>query len=985
MAVHSFRIISYVLFSALAVLLFSPAAADSQESSDQEILLQSPSPTDNGDLSLSAEHLTVWSETDGSRVMLFQGDFNARCSAATLTSRNAVIWLTQTSKARRASYHLRIYLEDQAKIVESSQATIQDKKLLARLEVSARIIIQAIERTDRPDRRNPLYLRAAQTLASSNASQLAPAEPLEESDITTPKQDSETAPARKTNLPGSEPPRVLRKGPVKISPGPVFIQGSFTTMRRGDELIRIFQADERGPVYVSQGATKGTLLLEIMADSAVVFQDAHPLDRHRQDEKSGTENSITASLTGVYLRGNVVLRQGDRTIRAKEVYYDFRNQQALITDGILRTIARQRNVPMYVHARQIRQLSQGKFLAHKVMLTSSDFATPDYYVGASKLLVTDITPRDEQGNKTGPQKLYARAENVTVIAGVLPLFWWPVMTGDLQRGETPIHKVVLGHSTKNGLSIKTEWWLLRLLGLEEPDDVNVILGVDYLQKRGPVLRYHLDYLRDNYEGYSEAFIINDHGEDRLSRTRKDLEPPREVRGRFLLRHRHYLPRDWEMQLEASYISDANFLEEFMEDEFDTDKDQEAVLYFKKQRDNWAFSLLGNTRLMNFITLTDHYPEARVAIIGEPIAGLATGFLDARGGLLQLRNNENFPLPKPMDSSDVFRGDVRAEIDLPLQLGLVKLLPYFSARGSAWDDSPTSGGQQRYFLTAGFRAGSQFWRVYDNVKSRLWDLHRLRHIIQPEIHAFWAETNHDHGTLGTGLWPFDQEVEGLRDFAAVSIALLQTFQTKRGPADRQRDVDWFKANLRATFFNRYSPLFGTQDFSDPAFPTNMTRLTPRGRWFDSRPENSFPRDNIQADFSLRLSDTTLLFTDLTYAMHGRSLDLFDFGLAVTRSPRLSYFLADRFNKALDMQVLTGGVTYKLNDKYTISANHQRDVEKGHSLATNVMLVRKFPRWYVSISANLDRTGDDAVFMFNIWPEGLPAIRLGTRVSGDFAAQ
>ena len=74
--------------------------------------------------------------------------------------------------------------------------------------------------------------------------------------------------------------------------------------------------------------------------------------------------------TGVYLEGHVLVRQGERTIRAQRVYYDFRHERALILDGVLRTIERQRRVPLYLRAREIRQLSEKEFLAKKATLTS---------------------------------------------------------------------------------------------------------------------------------------------------------------------------------------------------------------------------------------------------------------------------------------------------------------------------------------------------------------------------------------------------------------------------------------------------------------------------------------------------------------------------------------------------------------------------------------------------------------------------------------
>ena len=964
---HLFRNIS--LFLAVSLLVLSwpgPAAASDPEHTD---------------LALSGERLTMWAEPDGTRLLIYKGNFTAKSSTHTLTSRQAVIWLTQTRQNGQVLSTLRLYLDGAVRVTESNGVVTEDQELLTALDVIGQLTVRAIQRTLEPQRDDPLYERAIKALKSSSQSQPIkpepPAEPAEPP-APTPPHEQEELPPETTEPQDSPPPHrpdTVRSGPLEIPTGPLFMRGEVATRKEGDVLIYILTADERGQLYVSQSALKSKLMMEMRADAAVIFQNIQSLEKQGDDPVSAQQ--ISQSFIGIYLEGHVLLSQGDRTIRAQRVYYDFPNQRALILDGTLRTIERQRRIPIYLRAKEIRQLSQREFLAKKATLTSSDFYRPDYHVGAGKILLEDTTPRDEQGQPTAKQRLHFEADNTTFNIGGFPFFWWPILTGDITRGETPLHTIRGGYSSSDGISIETEWWLYRLLGLEEPDNVKAILGLDYLSDRGPVIRYELEYLRDQYEGYSQGFLIDDHGQDQLSRSREDLDPPSELRGRLLWRHRHYLPRDWEMQLELSYLSDADWLEQFEEEEYNTGKDQEIAIYLKKQRENWAFSLLANTRLMDFISLTEHYPEARLLLIGEPIGELLSGFLDARAGVVRLRADNTFAPPDPLESSGVLRADVRAEVDFPLQLGILKIVPYASARGTVWDDSPTTGGEQRYFATVGARAGTQFWRVYDNVYSRLLDLRRLRHIIEPRVHVFATDSNMSHADLGVRLFPFDQDVEGLRDFGAVSVALLQTLQTKRGPLDDLRSVDWMKLDVRATFFNRWSPLWGTADFSDPAWPTNMPRMIARGRWVDYRPEYSYPRDNIQADLSLRLSDTTLLFGDATYDMYNRGFDRVNVGLAVTRSPRLSYFVSDRFDSSLDMQVFTAGATYKLNEKYTLAGAQQIDIDNGNPLATSVSLVRKFPRWYVALTVDLDRSRNSDAIMLTIWPEGAPEARIGSR--------
>ena len=87
-------------------------------------------------------------------------------------------------------------------------------------------------------------------------------------------------------------------------------------------------------------------------------------------------------------------------------------------------------------------------------------------------------------------------------------------------------------------------------------------------------------------------------------------PMRLERGRFLVRHRQYLPKGWELSLEASYISDDQFLESFERGEFENGKDQETLLYLLKRKANWQFSALANWRINEFQTQTEHLPDLR---------------------------------------------------------------------------------------------------------------------------------------------------------------------------------------------------------------------------------------------------------------------------------------------------------------------------------------------------------------------------------------
>ena len=227
------------------------------------------------------------------------------------------------------------------------------------------------------------------------------------------------------------------------------------------------------------------------------------------------------------------------------------------------------------------------------------------------------------------------------------------------------------------------------------------MHLDYFSKRGPAVGIDLDYEREDYLGLFRSYSIYDKGEDNLGGFRNNIEPDTENRGRVLWRHRHILPDDWELSFEISYISDPNFLEEYRESEFDEGKEQETLLYLKKQVDNTAMTLLIQPRTVDFVTQTDHLPEISYRVIGEALGNRATWYSENRAGVVRFRPAERDVFDIPRDgvregSGSSARVDSRQEITWQADWGPIRLVPFVSARASAWDDTRTTGGFTRAF-------------------------------------------------------------------------------------------------------------------------------------------------------------------------------------------------------------------------------------------------------------------------------------------------
>ena len=134
---------------------------------------------------------------------------------------------------------------------------------------------------------------------------------------------------------------------------------------------------------------------------------------------------------------------------------------------------------------------------------------------------------------------------------------------------------------------------------------------------------------------------------------------------------------------------------------------------------------------------------------------------------------------------------------------------------------TGGG--RLFGTIGVKARTDIQRVYNDVTNKLFDLHRLRHIITPEFTAMAAWSSMEYNEL----YGFDDNIDrNLDAFGAVDMRVKQRWQTMRGGPGRWQSVDWITLVVGATLY----------------WDGDLDPQPIRGRFFDSKPELSQARDN-----------------------------------------------------------------------------------------------------------------------------------------------
>jgi hypothetical protein len=760
--------------------------------------------------------------------------------------------------------------------------------------------------------------------------------------------------------------------PVNIAPaGTVEPNIERTTVPDGTDIATVV-----GRFYVWQKQDEAGGLLELEADSAVIFYSGAALS----DKEKTKEGEVFAGsgVQAIYMSGDVVMTEGQRTIRADEMYYDFQDKKAIAVNAVVRNFDEKRGIPIYVRAVKLRRVAEDKFSAENAVVTSSEFYLPQISLTASSVFIADTTAIDAQKGRVSRDSYDVQMRDVRFKYGERTLFYWPYMRANFERPDVPIKSFRVGSDHTWGTFVETQWYLARLLGLREPEGTDSTFALDYYSERGLGTGAEINYSKENYYGTMLGYIIRDSGEDNLGRTdsRRDLQPPNELRGRFSWEHRQYLPDKWQLTAAVSYLSDKNFLESFYRNEFAVGHEQETYVHLKRIQDNWGLSILGKTRINNFEDKLEELPTAEFHWTGQSfLDDKLTFYSDS-----QVSRFRQLYGSSPHGSQEFFSfASTRNEVDMPMQIGKVKVVP-FAAGTVAHDDgqgfhtdidgSAVDSKDNVWIGEGGVRASVQpYWKIYPNVKSRLWDVNQLRHIVSPYVEAV------DYTASSS--------VAEQRD--TVSAGISQRLQTKRGTGDKTETVDWMRLDTDITWVNHQGDTTAGPDrfiWNRPFIPL----VDPFGTSRDRRSSSIFgpSRNSFCADYMWRMSDTTALLSDMDFDIKSKVAQQFDIGFSRMCWPNLSYYVGTRylrrFNNGLGQKgsnMFTFAVTYEIDPRYTLAISQQTDFAYGKTVRSDISLIRRYHRVYWALTYSSDKSLKSDAVVFSIWPQGIPGFGFGKR--------
>jgi lipopolysaccharide export system protein LptA len=950
------------------------------------------------ELSIRGHRAWAWSVDDTQRLVV-EGEVAIEFGSYRFRADEAVVWINRLPSAQGEITQFAIYFDEVREPTQRAGLTAGGRDLLVTGSAIGPVTLGTanLDRAAAP--RSPVLVAAERRLAEYLKRLLASPPPL----AARPTLDRPDQTEAELVVGGPIPPPEaafpdlprdvllprpdLENVPIFKPGGVIAFTAGVTTIEPSDDAI----VAERGvTVEYAPADRSDEKRLEMTAERAVIFTAEGAMESMRE----GAATIDVSSVKGIYLEGGVVATDGEITLRAEKIYYDLPNNQALAIDAVLRTYVRLREtLPVYARAEEMRQVAANQWKASEAIVSTSEFFTPHLSLGMKEFTVTER-----------PDGVFVEGEHATVRAGGVPLFYWPGFSGRPER--IPLRSARVGYENDRGVEIETRWDLMSLLGLEAPDELEADLNIDGYTARGAGLGTTMRW-RDNttianldlYGLYQSA------GQDRTDAgITQDTDAG--FRGLATADFMTELSADMTLRGQVAWISDESYITTWRRVDYEVRREYETSLGFNWISENTSLDAYLKYDVNDFLSnswliasrgyAVDRFPSVNYTRVGDSLfSDLLTWSSEYRYDYMRLvitsgtaqslgvrpqtfaTNNRNIAVQDLYDAAgysqdEVMRFNTRQELALPVAWGPLKVVPFASLQLSGYlggeflrNYSPDFN-TIRFIGGVGARMSATFTRVGDDLRSRFFDINRVRHVVEP-----YATLWYGYDSLSDSPLPvYDQTIEGASGATVAAVGLRQRFQTQRGGPGNWRSVDFLTIDLGAAF----NP---SDDNFQPDLTNSVTAQryaqSPIPRFFEWRPELSQWGSHVYGSASWEVSDTFTIAGRAIYMLEDRdlittsgfleNLALGTVGFSMRHSPQVSSFLEYRYLAPDQTELLQGGLTYQLSRKYAVIFSPQYDVRRGEFRAISGSLERSFPDFNLVFSGGYDLVLDEVAVSVN----------------------
>jgi hypothetical protein len=772
-----------------------------------------------------------------------------------------------------------------------------------------------------------------------------------------------------------------------------------------------------GGIILQVRNAPGVGLVDMEADRVVIWtrgKDAQRIANNLKTPEGDNSNDLE-----FYLSGHVIVRQAPlinprletRTIRADEVYYDVSRNVAVALNTQLEMKQPLTPDPLIARSKELVQTSINTFeLVDTEIFSSKLPSDPGLKVFMKEALLEEkdvplinILGQPALDRKTGQpvvqRQTWVTGNTVVFQLAEIPVFYLPQTTINAQQPLGPVQDFNGGFSQIYGAQFMTSLDVYQLLGIQARPNTRWLWNLDYLSYRGPGMGTTYNYagtelftMPAKYTGQLRLFGMYDRNFDDLGGPRpvNNFDPPNFRGWGYWSNIVEDMPYGFTFLSQVSALSDRNFLEQYYKRIFDMNPNQATFAFLEEQQNQWAWSLLVEPRIRNWVTETQSLPRFDGWVVGQDIFQQAVYNTHVNLEYANLALSHD-PLPQESPLTDVtdqtFRGSWMQELLVPFYLGPLKVTPYARTEWTAYSSDVNQQPMGRLWDSAGVELSIPFTHLYPSVQSELWNLNGINHKIVATANYFAAysgrpytmfpqldrlnddatnqalrdiknyqfELNPQYGIpLATDPLYLPQtyairrlnfmRIDTLDTIDELQLNLRQRLQTKRGFPGNQHIVDWMVLDTSATYF----PNPNRDDFSS--------------YW-------AF----LEYNYLWNIGDRTALTTYGWMDPFPLGPKVWTIGGYFNRPDRTNFFLGYREIYPLNSKAVIASFNYVFSPKYAATLSSTYDFGTGEALANSVMFTRMGSDIQVSLGFTYNALQNNFGLMFNVVPNLLPANR------------
>ncbi|HEY7329902.1 MAG TPA: hypothetical protein VH592_19865 [Gemmataceae bacterium] len=738
----------------------------------------------------------------------------------------------------------------------------------------------------------------------------------------------------------------------------------------------------------------------------------------------------------VYLSGHVIIRQAplvdpkgsERTISADEVYYDVSRNVAVALNGRLQIKQPLMNDPLIATAKEIRQTSVNTFeIVNSETFSSRLPSDPGLKIYLQDGVIEDnvIPLRNIFGmpvfdRATGQPVMMRETQldgnNNFFQLEKIPFFWLPYVSTTAQQPLGPLQNFSWGWNHIFGFQFGVSLNVYQLLGLQPRPQTSWLLNLDEMSYRGPGAGTLYSTAANDFFGipakYTDtirAIGMYDRGFDVLGGPRPmNNFRPDATRGWWLQRiDSEEMPYGFNVLGQLSPVSDRNFIEQYYKRPWDLDPNFDTFLYTKQQQNNWAWSVMADYRLRNWVTETSNLPRGDGWLIGQDFFHFITYSTSVNAQYSKLMvTSDALPQVSVTDqNTSTFRGNWMQEAEIPFSIGPMRFSPYGMWNLTGYSSDLAGNPVGRSWEAAGMRASVPFTHLYKDVTSELFNVNGLNHKIVFNVNYTDAFSNFQYTNLPQldrlNNEATDQALRDIRNYQfflnpnavffnhGLSLTQSTYFNTPQTMAIRRllfyRDIDTLNAVQQVQF--QINQRLQTRR----GFPGNQHIVD--WMWLDLY-ASYFPqpnRDNfghywafVQYNYLWNIGDrTALTSTGWTDPFPG-GVRVATVGGYFNRTDRTNFYLGFRYIDPLMVRAATISMTYIFSPKYAGTLSSTYDFGTKEAFANSLMFTRMGSDLQVSLGVSYNALQNNFNVLFNIVPNLLPTNKMGPMGAGGMGA-